>query len=119
MANKKTQRDFYNDIVALATANQRDDLVEFAKGRIEALDKKIANKDNSKHAKEVEETLAIVYEALTEMTKPVTVSELIKTATNRVTEMSGPKVTAYLKKLVDAGKVVRITDKKTALFAIV
>ena len=47
MTNKMTQRDYFNEIIELAKANERKDIVEFAEGRIAVLDKKSANKNNS------------------------------------------------------------------------
>ena len=118
MADKKrTQRDFYNDIIALAKANNRADLVEFAEGRIAVLDKK-TGKVSAKKTAEVDANTALVYDALVEVGKAVTVSELIKSANNEVAEWSTPKATAYIKKLVDSGKVIRTVDKKTARFTV-
>lgn len=118
MADKKrTQRDFYNDIIALAKANDRADLVEFAEGRIAVLKKK-STKTNTKKVEEVATNTALVLDALATVEGAVTVTELIKGATNEVAEWSGQKVSAYLKKLVDEQKVVKTTDKKVSRFAI-
>ena len=57
MANKMTQRDYFNEIIALARANDRADIVEFAEGRIEMLDKK---KSGSKPTKTQEENVELM-----------------------------------------------------------
>ena len=44
MSNKKTQKDFYKDIIAMAKEMGRDDIVDFAEGRIEMLEKKAGSK---------------------------------------------------------------------------
>ena len=111
-----TQRDFYHDIIALATASNRPDIIEFAKSRIDALDKK-AGKVDAKKAEEVDKNTTLVYDALVAVGKPVTVSELVKTATNEVSEWSGQKVSAYLKKLVDANRITKTTEKKVSTFS--
>ena len=56
MTNKMTQKDFYKEIIALAQVNGREDIVEFAKGRIEMLDKK---KSGSKPTKTQEENVKL------------------------------------------------------------
>ena len=117
MTKAPTQKDMFNEIIALAEANGRADIVDFAKGRIEVLAKK-SNKTNAKHDAEVEANVALVYEALEAVGSAVTVSELIKGAENEVSEWSTPKASAYLKKLVDSGKVNKTTDKKISRFSI-
>jgi len=118
MANKVTQRDFFNEIIALAEANGRADIVDFAKGRIEVLDRK-GSKVSAKHIADVEANEALVYEALSALDKPTTVSELVKSATNAVSEMSGQKVSAYLKKLVESGRAIKAVEKKVSYFSAV
>ena len=119
MANRTTptQKDMFNEIIALAKANDREDIVAFAEGRIEALAKK-SNKVNTKKTAEVDANVALVLEALEATDGNLTVSELVKVATNEVANWSGQKVSAYLKKLVDNGKVVKTTDKKVSRFSI-
>ena len=43
MEKKITQKDMFNEVIALATANGREDIVKFAEERIAALDKKSAS----------------------------------------------------------------------------
>ena len=52
MTKKMTQKNFYNEIIALAEANEREDIVEFAKGRIAVLAKKSGNKKPTKTQEE-------------------------------------------------------------------
>ena len=116
MANKMTQRDYFNEIIALARANGRNDLVEFAEGRIEALDKKSANKKPTKAQAENEVYKAEVLAVLTE--EKVTVSDLMKKS-NVLSDLSNQKVTAVLKSLIEDGKVVKNVDKKKSYFSLV
>ena len=44
MTNKMTLKDYFNEVIELAKANDRPDLVAFAEGRIAVLDKKAGNK---------------------------------------------------------------------------
>lgn len=119
MANTKTptQKEMFNEIIALAKANNREDIVEFAEGRIAVLANKSA-KVNTKKVAEVEANTEKVYEALANTDGNLTVSELIKVATNEVAEWNGQKVSAYLKKLVEAGRVTKTTEKKVSRFSV-
>lgn len=111
---KRTQRDYFNDVIVLAEENGRDDLVEFAKGRIALLDKKSANKKPSKTAEENEVLKGVILQHLT--STPVTVTELI----NKVPELanlSNQKVSAVLRLMVADKTVVKVVDKKRSLFA--
>lgn len=116
MSNSKlTQRDYFNELIDLCLDNERDDLADFCRGRIEVLDRK-GGKVSKKRAEEIDTTTKQVYDALVGVGKAVTVSELVKTATNEVSEMSGQRVSAYLKKLVDSGKAVKTVEKKVSYF---
>ena len=118
MANTKTtQKEYFAQIIALAKANERTDLVEFCESRIALLEKK-SGKVSAKKTAEVDANTTAVYDALVAVGKPVTVSELTKTATNAVKDFAPQKTSAYLKKLVESGKVVRVVEKKTALFSV-
>lgn len=115
MANKMTQRDYFNEIIALARENNRADLVEFAQGRIEMLDKK---KSGSKPTKTQEENIVYMDEILSVLTSEgATVSE-IQTKSEVLTGLSNQKISALLKKLVDGGKAIKTMDKKKALFTL-
>lgn len=123
MANKKiTQREYFNGLIAYLKGEETsftvEDFVEFINGRIEVLDKKSTKTDSKKNA-EVEANIALVFEALSATNGNVTVTELIKGASNEVAEWSGQKVSAYLSKLEKAGKVVRTTEKKVSRFKVV
>lgn len=116
MANtKKTQKDFFNDIVALAEANGRDDIVEFAKGRIEVLENKSKNKKPTKTQVENEALKEEIYAVLTN--EGATVSEIISKS-NAFTGMNTQKLTPQLTKLVNEGRAVKTMDKKRALFSL-
>ena len=115
-----TKKEMFTLIATLNASNQ--EIVDFCKHEIELLDNKKSNgnkKTNEKVAKETE----IVYNALAELDKAVTVSELI--AEKGLTELanengvvSTQKVSAYLNKLVVVGKVEKYTDKKKTYFKV-
>lgn len=115
MANKKTQREYFAEIRAIVEQAGRTDLVEFVDGRVSALDKK-KSKVSTKRTEEIDKNSALVFDALVNVGKAVTVTELVKSATNEVADFSGQKVSAYLKKLVEVGKVVKTEDKRVSYF---
>ena len=118
MANtKRTQRDYLNDIIALAKENGRADLVEFAEGRIAALDKKAENKKPTKTQEANVAVKETIKEVLGEAEGALTVSAIL--ATGKFADGTTPqKITALLRQLIEAGVVVKTTDKKTSLFSL-
>jgi len=111
---KMTQRDMFNEVIALAKENGRDDLVEFAEGRIALLDKKSANKKPSK-VQEGNKVLAEIVLAVMPA-EGATVSEIMA-RDERLAALSNQKVSAILRTLVADNKVEKTVDKKRALFS--
>ena len=119
MANaKKTQKDYFNEIIALATEVGNKELVEFAKSRIEALEKKAASKKPTKAQAENEGIKELILANLTD--EGVTVSDLMKKdkAFSEL-ELSNQRVSALLRQLIEAGKVAKTVDKKKSYFSLV
>ena len=121
MEKKMTKKEMYNLIATLNADNT--EIVEFCKHEIELLDRKKSN-GNSKANKQVADNVETVYNALVNYGKPATPSDLIAhtdlTALANENEIvSTQRVSAYLKKLVDSGRVEKFTDKKKTYFKIV
>ena len=116
MANKMTQVQYFEEIVALAKANGRDDLVEFAEGRITAIKEKSANRKPTANQQENVEFKAVILEVL-DTEKGLTVSEIMA-ADERLTGLTNQRVTALLTQLVKAEKVFRTVDKKKAFYTL-
>lgn len=115
MANKMTQKDYFNEIIALARANDRMDIVTFAEGRIEALNKKSGSK---KPTKTQEENVSLKEEIVSVLTSEgATVTE-IQTKSEVLGTLSNQRVSALLKQLVEAGRVVKTIEKKKSYFSI-
>lgn len=119
-----TKREIYTEVIEIVSASEtanKAEIIDRITKDIEALDKKSTSKTATKTQKQNIENVEIVYNALAEIGKPVTVTELI-TATNIKTveneAMTTSKVTALLKKLLEAGRVVRTTEKKKALYSV-
>ena len=115
MTNKMTQRDFYNEIIALAKANDREDIVEFAEGRIAVLDRKSENKKPTKTQEENEVLKGVILDTLTN--EGVTVTDL-QSKNEELSALSNQRVSALLRQLVADGKVVKEVDKKKSYFSI-
>jgi predicted transcriptional regulator len=116
MEKKMTKRDYYNEIIAIATEKERTDLVDFAKHEIELLDKKKGSAD-SKKTEEQRAVMNIILDTLKVSNEPMTVSMLMK-ANADLGALSNQKVSAMLKKLVDNGEVVKTVEKKVSYFSI-
>ena len=115
MTNKMTIRDYFNEVIALAEANDRPDIVDFAKGRIAVLDKKA---DNKKPTKTQEENVAIKDEILSVLTSDgVTVTEL-QGKSELLGGLSNQRVSALLRQMVADNLVVKSVDKKKSYFSL-
>jgi hypothetical protein len=124
MEKKMTKKDFYNEIITMATENERQDIVEFCEHEIELLDKKKAS-GKGKVNETMSANVELVYNVLAEIGKS-TPTELIakgettlKPIANDMGIITTQKVSAYLNKLCDMGRVVKTIDKKKSYFSVV
>ena len=115
MANKKTNKEYFAEIIALAGANK--ELAEWAAKQIEALEKKAANRKPTKEQVANVGLKADIVEALKAIGKPATVSELLVTGRFEVT-ITNQKLTSLLTQMVKTNEVVRETDKKKAFYSV-
>ena len=119
---KPTKRENYQEVLTyIPTDNQR--LIDFINHEIELIERKKSN-GNTKANKQVADNVEIVYNALVTYGKPATTSDLIANTdltalANENEIVSTQRVSAYLKKLVDGGKVEKYTDKKKTYFKVV
>ena len=63
------------------------------------------------------ELVEVIYNTLVDVAKAVTIAE-IQEANATLAELSNQKVSALLKKLVDAERVVKVVEKGKAYFSI-
>ena len=117
MANaKKTQREFYNEIIEVLGTVDRPDLIEFVEGRIEVLDRK-------KNGSSKPTATQIANEALKETVLAVitdegaTVSEIMARS-EELGGYSNQKISAILKLLVKDEKVTKIVEGKKSTFTL-
>ena len=118
---KMTKKDYFNaliDVVEGYDVDNKDMYIEFLNHEIELLSKKSTAK--TKTQKENEVLIEDVYKVLAEIGRPVTITEVIQNAGDSVVAtMTNQKVSALMKILKNAGRVVRVDDKKKAYFSIV
>ena len=116
MEKKMTQKEMFNEIIKFAQAGNRQDIVEFCKGRIAVLEKKSESRTQTKTQKENAELSKIILEVL-KGSKPMTVTE-IQSKNEVLGSLSNQKVSAVTRLLVSDGKVIRDDSGKKTLFSI-
>ena len=119
MNNKKvTKKEMFGrliEIVEGANVQDVETIVEFLNHEIELVSKK--RNGQTKVQKANEGLIEIIYNAIAEAGKPVTVTEIYEMV--KSDEITSPqKVSALVKKLVDAERVVRTEEKKKAYFSV-
>lgn len=117
MEKKITKKDMFKEVIALATENGRQDIVDFANHEIELLDRKKSSDTKSKTQIENESIKKVIVETLTELAKFVTITEL-QNANEDLKAYSNQKMSALLKQLVDNKIVKKQNDKKVVTFGI-
>ena len=114
MANKITKKEMFAMIKAQVKDNA--EMVAFIDHEIELLDKKASNKKATK-TQEANIGIKATILAVLEGTKPMTVTEM-QGASAELGELSNQKVSALVRQLVEAGKVVKTIDKKVSRFSL-
>ena len=117
MEKKMTQKEMFNEIIALATKNGRSDIVEFAKGRIAVLDKKSESRSQTKTQKENENLKVLILKVLSNAKVGMTITE-IQNKDEVLGSLNNQKVSAVTRMLVKDGKVIRDDSGKKTLFSI-
>lgn len=119
MENKKmTKKEMFGEVIALATENGRQDIVDFANHEIELLNKKSGKSSQTKTQVENENIKAQIVNALREIGKSVTITEL-QAQNSEMANYSNQKLSALLKQLVENNEVSKTTDKKKSYFSVV
>lgn len=103
------------EIVEGANVEDREALVEFLNHEIELVSKK--RNGQTKVQKANEGLVEVVFEAIANAEKAVSVTELFEIVKNDEIK-SAQKVSALVKKLKDAGRVERIEEGKKAFFKV-
>ena len=120
MANKVTKRDYFKMILEVVEGNEQ--LTAFVNHELELLDKKASSKSMTSNQKENEQIKARIIQALVELGKPVTITEL-QANNGEMAQYSNQKLSALIKQMVRSednpnGEITRAMDKKKAYFSI-
>ena len=118
MEKRITKRDNLNEVLIIAKELGREDLIDFASHEIELLDRRAANKTLTKTQKENIELAEIVYNVIASFDEPVTIAQIQEADNETVKEFSNQKLTSLVKKLVDAERVVKYTEKNKTFYSI-
>ena len=102
----------------IATVNANDaEIVEFCNHQIELLDNRKTSKTPTKTQKENEGIMEQIAADLAEFSQPVTVTELIERGEG-LDGFTNQKISALLRKMVEANRVVKTLEGKKAYFAL-
>lgn len=109
----KTKREYLKELIDLVKETNKEEYLPYLEHELELLDNK---KKNSKPTKTQEENTRIMEIIVTCLTsEPATISEIQK-RNEELETLSNQKMSALLKKLIDAERVEKIMDKKKAYF---
>jgi len=115
---KVTKKDYFKmlaDVIVNAGVENEQELMAFIDKEIGLLEKK--RNTNTARKQEIDAFVEKVYNALAEVARPVTISELQKEIPE-MGEYSNQRVSAAMKKLKDAERVVKVTEKKKSYFSV-
>ena len=110
-----TKKEMFANIATLLADNA--EVVEFCNKEIELLSKRSSSKTPTKTQRENEGIMDTIATALASFENPVTVTELIAGGEG-LDSFTNQKVSALLRKMVEAGRVVKTIEGKKALFTI-
>lgn len=129
MANKMTNKEMFNVLIAVisavgipegvVTSATPDELIAFLNGKVEQLDKKANTVTKADKAK-AELNAAIANDILTGLAtldKPVKISDLIK-GYEPLSGYSTQKLTPIMTKLVTDGKVIKSVVKRETIYSL-
>ena len=119
MEKKMTKKEMFGrliEIVEGANIEDTDAVVEFLNHEIELVSKKRSGQ--TKTQKENEKLVEVVFDAIANAGHPVTVTELFKAVESDEIK-SAQKVSALVKKLVDANRVERAKDGKKTIYTVI
>lgn len=113
-----TKREMFVAIANVAEVAANAEMVDFLNHQIELLDnrKSSGSKGMTKVQKENEVIKETIIEVLTDIGHAVTITEMLKD--DRLSDYSNQKMSALLRQLCEAKRVIKSKDKKTTLFEV-
>ena len=120
MTNKMTKKDWLAQIRTIVEHSDMEDIpgaLAFIDHEVELLERKSSSNKLTKTQKENIAIMSLIKDALYEIARPVTITELL--ASNaEVAKYTPQKVSALIKLMKDKGEVVRTEEKKKAYFSL-
>lgn len=117
MEKKVTKREVINEMLADVTVKANEKWVNYLTNELALLDKKSANKKPTKTQEANESVKDTIVNVLAENGGKMTVTQII--ASGKFEPLTSPqKISALLKQLIEAEKVVKTVEKKTSYFAV-
>ena len=123
MEKKRVKRDYFEMIKVICKDNE--DIVNFCDHEIELLNRKNARGGATKTQVENAKVAEMLIAELAKIGKAVTITDLMNMSDTvkgyrleNGNPLSNQKISAILKQQVDAGKVVKVTDKKKSFFSV-
>lgn len=115
-----TKKEMFNEVIALATENKREDIVNFAQHEIDLLNSKKSSNTMTATQKANEEIKVVILEELAKLNAPMTITDFLNASekVNTLVNGSNQKTSALMKQLVDNKAVVKTVDKKKSYFAV-
>ena len=115
MAERKiTKKDNFATLLTIKAVAENQVLVDFIKHEIELLDKKGSSTKKKENA-EMQGLISEIVAVLESQNKACTISEIQKVS-DVLKEASNQRISALLKKLVDADRVIRTKQGKLTFF---
>lgn len=112
---KMTKKEMFEMIKGVCANDTR--IVKFCEHEIELLNRKSSKSTQTKTQVENENIKGAIVNALTEIAKPVTITEMQELNTE-MAKYSNQKLSALLKQLVESNQVVKTIDKKKSYFTV-
>ena len=117
MEKKMTKREVINAMLANEVVSANEVWVGYLTNELALLDKKSANKKPTKVQEANEGVKDTIVKVLAENGGKMTVTQII--ASGEFEPLTSPqKISALLKQLIEAEKVVKTVEKKTSYFAV-
>ena len=114
---KMTKREVINLMLADSNIASNSMYVAYLENELSILERKSSKTTMNATQKENVAIMESILNALTEIAKPVTISDL-QANNAEMAKFSNQKLSALLKKLVDSNQVVKTTDKKKSYFSV-
>ena len=120
MTKKMTKKEMFAmvmEVLATTDSVNKEDMLNFIQHEIDLLERKSSSPKKTASQLGNERIMVELIEALAEVGEPVTISQLWeKVPTTKA--YSNQKISALLRKMIEEGKVVKVTDKKKSYFSL-